>query len=551
MGVIIKYLLDFRDAKFKVSNDVLSGDFIIDADIHAAMMRGEAGGWFKITLYDLPKPKVEELHKITSKIETPIVQIWLGYFDGLFKKVMEGVYNKIECVVKDDKFVTTIKGSESATYALWKTNYQAQKEFAGEVQVKNLVTALLGQKGLPHGLITKDPIFQNISETVKDKAFQPRRKLMEILRDLATTIQAELLVSDNKVRMGKPITNDDTTLSLDKDQNLAAFNPFSMQIPEEMDPNVLEPVPAAEANGFKFIITGHPELRPAQKLVPNVRGFDVPRGTEFRVYCLAHQLSTTGGYTCDGIAIKAGANGMLARRAQEACERNASAFVQGFNERIQNQQRQRPVVEIGKIKTYTAEKHLGLLYFGQKFDEVETQPSIRAEVETNEQQLFRNKPIVSPFAWHKCGLVVPVYPGMKAVLNHNLARQDDALMTGFIWSEKPVIEPPRNKAGDWWLCLPIDFDPSNPPTDSTKAVNDLTANNGKRVLQVKGLKVTVGTSSLGTVGNRPSEGNDDEFLIEHSSGTKIQIASDGSLSIEAKTLSIKADVTIQGNVEIK
>ena len=44
---------------------------------------------------------------------------------------------------------------------------------------------------------------------------------------------------------------------------------------------------------------------------------------------------------------------------------------------------------------------------------------------------------------------------------------------------------------------------------------------------------------------------DDEFLIEHKSGTKFQISSDGSLSIEASKVSIKGDVTIEGNVEIK
>jgi hypothetical protein len=146
---------------------------------------------------------------------------------------------------------------------------------------------------------------------------------------------------------------------------------------------------------------------------------------------------------------------------------------------------------------------------------------------------------------------VPVYAGMKALLAHNLALQDDALVTGFIWSETPAIEPPTNKEGDWWLCLPIDFDTSKAPSDSTKATNDLIANNGKRVIEVKGLKITIGAEKLANVGTRPSEGQDDEFLIEHKSGTTLKIAADGSLSIEAKSVSIKGDVTIDGNVDIK
>jgi hypothetical protein len=215
------------------------------------------------------------------------------------------------------------------------------------------------------------------------------------------------------------------------------------------------------------------------------------------------------------------------------------------------------VLEIGKVKSYAAgeasgnEKHLGTLYFGQNFERNETQPSVNVAVESNEQRLFRNKPLVSPFAWHKCGLVVPVYEGMKAHLSHNLGLQDDVLIDGFIWSETPVIEPPKNKAGDWWLCLPIDFNTANPPSDSTKAVNDLIANNGKRLIQLKGLKITIGASTLPSVGDRPEEGADDEFLIEHKSGTTLKIAEDGKVTIEAENIEITGDVAITGDLKVQ
>ena len=121
---------------------------------------------------------------------------------------------------------------------------------------------------------------------------------------------------------------------------------------------------------------------------------------------------------------------------------------------------------------------------------------------------------------------------MKALLTHNLALHDDALVTGFIWSEEPKIEPPKNKEGDWWLCLPIDFDASKPPADDTKAANDLIGNNGKRVIEVKGLKITIGADKLANVGTRPSEGEDDEFLIEHKKA-KIKIGADGNIEMTA------------------
>ena len=59
--------------------------------------------------------------------------------------------------------------------------------------------------------------------------------------------------------------------------------------------------------------------------------------------------------------------------------------------------------------------------------------------------------------------------------------------------------------------------------DKTKAVNDLTSHTGKRIIEVKGLKITVRASKLATIGTRPSEGPDDDFLIEHASGTSIHI----------------------------
>ena len=205
---------------------------------------------------------------------------------------------------------------------------------------------------------------------------------------------------------------------------------------------------------------------------------------------------------------------------------------------------------MGSIKTHDPDKYLSTLYYGQRFDKTETQPSIRTTIDTDENQIYLNKPIVSPFAWRKCGLLVPVYPGMNALLNHNLNLEDDALVVGFVWSEQGEIVPPNGKEGDWWLCLPIDFDPSSPPSDNTKAVNDLITNSGKRIIEAKGIKVIIGNDSLGNVGIRPSEGGDDEFLIEHKSGTKFYIAANGALTIEAANISLKGDVNIEGKVDV-
>jgi hypothetical protein len=255
----------------------------------------------------------------------------------------------------------------------------------------------------------------------------------------------------------------------------------------------------------------------------DVEGFKGESALEFRVHSLTHKLSMASGYVCDGYAIKAESDEQCRRREAAACLPTAESIAERLTRRAEVEQRYRPSIEIGKVKSYTTAQRRSALYFGQRSERNETQPSVRVEVDSDENRLLRNKPIVSPFAWRKCGLVTPVYPGMKALLAHNLNLHDDAMVVGFLWSEKPAFEPPQNKEGDWWLCLPIDFDTTNPPADSAKAVNDLIANNGKRVIEVKGLKITIGADALKTVGARPTEGNDGECLIEHASGTKILI----------------------------
>jgi hypothetical protein len=531
MSVIIKYQLKFPEVELKVSNDLFSGEFILDADITATTVRGAAGSTFEIKLYDLPKNKAGEIDQRLLKKEPIGVQINLGYFGGPFGLVMEGAVTSVVSVVADDKLVTTVKGEELAKYALSRT--KPQTVLPDKASAKQAITQLLEEAKKGKIVIAQTPELKNISEEpiFTDKSWR-EQKVIEVLNELAESVGAELLVADKKVWMGKPIANDSYDLRLEPEVNLASFQPFTKEIPEETELNILRPLPATAAHGFKFTITGDPKLRSGHKVRASVDGFDKDSAAGFRVHSLIHKLSTTAGYICQGIAVKAKADDNCRNLETAACEPSADKIAESLTRKTQAEQRRRPVAEIGQVKTYTAQQHRSTLYFGQRFERTETQPSLRSAVDSDEQKLLRNKPMVSPFAWHKCGLVAPVYAGMKALLTHNLALHDDALVTGFIWSEAPKIEPPKNKEGDWWLCLPIDFDTSKPPTDNTKATNDLIANNGKRVIEVKGLKITIGADKLANVGTRPSEGEDDEFLIEHKKA-KIKIGADGNIEMTA------------------
>lgn len=550
MSVIIKYQLKFPEVGLKVANDLFSGDFILDADITATTVRGAAGSTFEIKLYDLPKSKADEIDKKLLNKQPVGVEVNLGYFGGPFGLVMAGAVTSVASVVADDKLVTTVKGEELATYALKRAKPQTLPP--SEASAEQVISPLLKEAKKGKIEFAQTPELKNLSTEpiFKDKSWSDPT-VLTVLSELAESIGAELLVADKKVWIGKPIANESYSLDLKPEVNLASFQPFTKEIPEETELNVLRPLPATAAHGFKFTITGDPKLRSGHKVKAAVDGFDKGSAAGFRVHSLIHKLSTSAGYICQGIAIKSEADDNCHRLEAAACQPSAEKIAESLTRKTQDEQRRRPIAEIGQVKTYSAQQHLSTLYFGQRFERTETQPSLRSAVDSDEKQLLRNKPLVSPFAWHKCGLIAPVYAGMKALLTHNLALHDDALVTGFIWSEEPKIEPPKNKEGDWWLCLPVDFDGSKPPADDTKAANDLIANNGKRVIEVKGLKITVGADKLANVGTRPTEGEDHEFLIEHKSGTMLKIAADGSLTIEAKNVSIKGDVTIEGNVDIK
>jgi hypothetical protein len=558
MGVIIKYQLEFPEAGVRISNDVYGGEFLLDADIKVSMERGRAGTSFRISVYDLPLSKARQLDKLLQGAGALGVIARLGYFDGEFKEVLDGRVQKIQSTVSADgeQLITTFEGVETGTYLLSVT--ELQESLPLDRPLGEIVQYALRKVTRP-GLDQRASV-ENVNVTLRDKALRGNN-LLGVLDELATQAEADLLVRDRKVWLGKPVKDDGyKPVAFDTSVNLAAFEPFAADVPAGTDRNLLKPLEPTRVEGFNFVITGDPALRPAQAVRVSVEGFDGLSGAEFRIRDLTHDFGIAGGYVCRGTAVRTRAGDDSLSRAGAAGalgHASAATFVDTLTKKIQDGRRQRPVVEVAQVKSYApgggsgAGRHLSTLYFGQRFPREETQPSVRAAVETGEEQLFRNKPLASPFAWHRCGLVVPVYPGMKAMLSHNLGLPDDAVVSGFLWSEQPGIEPPKNKEGDWWVCLPIDFNTAQPPAPDTLAANDLTANNGRRVVQVKGLRVTVGANLLGPVGERPAEGADDEFLIEHQEGAKIVIDRDGVVTIHAnKGLKIAGDVSVEGNVKV-
>jgi hypothetical protein len=177
------------------------------------------------------------------------------------------------------------------------------------------------------------------------------------------------------------------------------------------------------------------------------------------------------------------------------------------------------------------------------------------------QHRVENKPYLTPFAFGKTGLVVPHYPGQRVLDVHLDGLEADAIVAGSLWKDgqEPVSDP-----GDWWLNLPVGWETressDDPATASVptggEATNDLTDGDGGRVIEVKGLRISVGPDALGTAGTRPTAAAADEVLIEHpTGGASIAIDSDGNITITtdetitftARNVVFQVDDTVEVN----
>jgi len=164
----------------------------------------------------------------------------------------------------------------------------------------------------------------------------------------------------------------------------------------------------------------------------------------------------------------------------------------------------------------------------------------------------------TPFAWGKCGLVLPRYPGTRVVLGHVGGRADDPVDLGAVWESG---HGPESQPGDWWLILPaaiaranrqIAEDSDTPSEPAGKASNDLIDADGARVIEVGRLTVRVQPSRLAAAGTRPAApaNADEQVTIEHENGSRIVIKDSGDIVIHSEanvTLSAKHALTLEAD----
>ncbi len=169
---------------------------------------------------------------------------------------------------------------------------------------------------------------------------------------------------------------------------------------------------------------------------------------------------------------------------------------------------------------------------------------------------------LSPFAWGKCGLVLPRYPGMRIAMSYRHGQQDDALDIGALWQSG---KGPTSQPGDWWLSLPAALsedkrasigDKDTPQDYTGKVSQDLIDADGNRIIEVGELTVRVGKDNLRAAGTRaPNPSERGNVTIEHTKGgAKLVIKQDGSIEIVGKSITLDAgsgDITMKAtNVSV-
>jgi hypothetical protein len=167
-------------------------------------------------------------------------------------------------------------------------------------------------------------------------------------------------------------------------------------------------------------------------------------------------------------------------------------------------------------------------------------------------------PYATPFAWGKCGLVLPRYPGTRVLVDYAGAALDDPIAVGSLWESG---HGPDSQPGDYWLILPAAVqtaarqaleDGQKPDEPAEQATNDLTDADGARVIEVGRFCVRVLPSQLKPPGDRPALPEDaaEQVVIEHESGSRIVIKDSGEIVIHSEqnlTLSSKQTMTLQAD----
>ncbi len=530
-----------------VTNDVYGGGLVLDAEVTVTMGEGATADTFSVTLIDLPSSSIGRLR--SSYPSGLKATISLGYFDEPrtrvgARPVMVGRVTSVTTGVGAGGVTrTVIEGQEEGGYLLRRTPARLDRPAA--LPRLKLIRDLVAAAGVT--LAENSTIPGSIADISICSG-----STLGALQELAEDSDVPLVVRDRAVYIGAAVGAERAPVQVDPDVNLVSRVDAQSDDPGPQSfPTASGGAPSGASgaagaltggsggggkttpvrSGLEVTVLGHPGLRAGQ--VVTLNGLDdVPVGP-LRISRVTHDYNAANGYTCT-LALTAVTVGKRARVAG-----GVQGVVDRWQDVVARNRTDHPAIDVGQVTKYQSgkdKKHLADLHYGQTLQPDVVAPSVASPVDQDVE--LHSKPIASPFAFHKVGLVTPVYPGMRAVLVHNRGLVNDAVVGGWIWSEQPRYEPPQNEPGDYWLALPTGLGGDGLPTG--KGVNDLIDAKGRRAVQVRALHVVIGEKRLPAVGTRPTPPDDDTVLIEHHSGTTIKISSEGEVTIttDQKTLTL-------------
>ncbi len=449
---------------------VSSGFF--EADVTVTMDATEASNTFTARVYGM----ADDIYSLLT-VQTTIVHITLGYDDGASAEVMTGLLTEKAIEAGDQWYEATLNGVDFVFDRLQRPTAVVAQDFQGQT-VGAVASSICQAVGVDAQI--SDPGPKLSTRTFNDQT------PFAALNILAGIAGFSLQAKDGKLWMGTPASLGvtQTTPITDGATSLPVATRGATAAASAMD-------------GQDFSIAGIPSLRPSDL---------VTLGTaNFQIQSITHKLTREGGYICTGRALSPTAT---ADDAQKAGLPSASVVARQLGQNLLQRDRNRPALDVGDVASYTAGDNTATFSLGYDTTPDMVSPTTEGTLRTTPTAL-NDKPIASPFAFDKCGLVAPVYPGMRALMAHGWNEPEDAIASGFVWTSD--MTPPQNQAGDWWLCLPTELGGDGKPSGS--AVNDLTTGDGQRVLELKGLTINIGSGLLSNVGERPAPGTDESLTI--------------------------------------
>ncbi|MFJ5776212.1 hypothetical protein [Streptomyces sp. NPDC093094] len=556
MGVILWYRIDFPTLGLKVSNDVSGGMILSDAEITVNFGLGQPAD-FEAHLSALPRSAHEKLTgALTGERGTAggiPIEITLGYLENPLsrKPVLVGRVDAITASKRFPPLGTRLTGYEEASFRLITVRVD---EKSGKREPVHFSKAQCTPAQAAEA-IAADADVKLVGDVTPTSPLEPSISADEphafgLLERIADRYGAELLVQDGEVQFGTAVTHpktsgpptlpdlpallslimrEDSLVTPGTSTRLAEFQPVSIGATARQRVTVDPPERAVPA--FDFTALGAPGLRAGELVAASVEGYQNPL-EGYRIIQLTHSFSPRTGYVCTGRAApftKSGGN----RRTTETVRKGSPlAIADAISAKIRDTHTVTPSVDVGQIRAAEPAGRVATVLYGQEPGKAVPAPSVDLPIEPGGPALY-DKPLAAPFAWHKVGLSVPVYEGMRTLLNQVHDDREDTVITGFLWANDAAMDRPAAESGDWWLCLPTELSAGPDPRPVNKGVNDLTTADGHRVVEAIGLKISVGAGKCSAVGERPTPGPAEELLLSHSSGAQVRFDKDGNITLSA------------------